>query len=114
MTLTWLRWLFNRRTVRTALWMMFVIILAILANVLGIYFHGSVSGWNDWMAAQSSLFLAWRLCLYAATAYGWLWLRRRQLARESDAGARRQLMRAEIASVVALVVLEASLLMQAG
>lgn len=54
----------------------------------------------------------WRLCLYGATVYGWVWMRRRLLAREEDAQARRRLVRSEIAGVVAIVALEASLLMQ--
>lgn len=51
-----------------------------------------------------------------ATAYGWVWMRRRLLAREeqngTDGQARRRLVRSEIAGVFAIVVLEASLLMQ--
>jgi hypothetical protein len=46
--------------------------------------------------------------------YGWWWMRRRLLAREEDAQARRRLVRSEIAGVVAIVALEASLLMQAS
>ncbi|RCH32045.1 hypothetical protein CSC43_6910, partial [Pseudomonas aeruginosa] len=49
-----------------------------------------------------------------ATAYGWVWMRRRLLVREDDAQARRRLVRTEVAGVVAIVALEASLLMQAG
>ena len=55
----------------------------------------------------------WRLCLYGATVCGWVWMRRRLLARESGMEARRRLLRAEVAGVVGIVALEASLLMQA-
>ena len=41
-------------------------------------------------------------------------MRRRLLVREDDAQALRRLVRTEVAGVVAIVALEASLLMQAG
>ncbi len=85
---------------------------AVGANVAGIYLVGSVAGWERWLAAAAGYFLVWRLCLYGATAYGWVWMRRRLLAREDDAQARRRLVRSEIAGAVAIVALEASLLMQ--
>jgi hypothetical protein len=86
--------------------------VAVGANIVGIYLVGSVAGWERWLAAAAGYFLVWRLCLYGATAYGWVWMRRRLLAREDDAQARRRLVRSEIAGVVAIVALEASLLMQ--
>ena len=59
--------------------------------------------------------LLWTVVLVAA-AVGWIWMRRRLLAREDQNGAdrqaRRRLVRSEIAGVVAIMVLEASLLMQ--
>jgi hypothetical protein len=88
-----------------------IVAAAVGANIAGIYLVGSVAGWERWLAA-AGYFFVWRLCLYGATAYGWVWMRRRLLAREDDAQARRRLMRSEIAGVVAIVALEASLLMQ--
>jgi len=89
-----------------------IVAAAVGANIVGIYLVGSVTGWERWLAAAAGYFLVWRLCLYGATAYGWVWMRRRLLAREDDAQARRRLVRSEIAGVIAIVVLEASLLMQ--
>ena len=43
-----------------------------------------MAGWEQWLAAASGYFLVWRLCLYGATACGWMWMRRRLLAREGD------------------------------
>ncbi|MDS9764929.1 hypothetical protein RMF19_31505 [Pseudomonas aeruginosa] len=110
----WLRprWLFNRRAAKALLWTMVLAAVAVGANIVGIYLVGSVAGWERWLAAAAGYFLVWRLCLYGATAYGWVWMRRRLLAREDDAQARRRLVRSEIAGVVAIVALEASLLMQ--
>ena len=75
---------------------------------------GSIAGWQQWLAGAAGYFLVWRLCLYGATAYGWVWMRRRLLARETDTQARRRLHRTEIAGLVTIVTLEASLLTQLG
>ena len=109
-------WLFSRRAAKALLWTVVIIAAAVGANVVGIYLVGSVDGWEQWLAATAGYFLVWRLCLYGATAYGWVWMRRRLLAREAQNGAdgqaRRRLVRSEIAGVIAIVALEASLLMQ--
>ena len=111
-----LRWLISRRAAKALLWAAVIVAAAVGANVAGIYLVGSVAGWERWLAAAAGYFLLWRLCLYGATAYGWLWMRRRLLAREAQSGAdkqaRRRLVRSEIAGVIAIVALEASLLMQ--
>jgi len=114
MRVTWLHphWLLGRRAAKVLLWTVVIVAAAVGANIVGIYLVGSVTGWERWLAAAAGYFLVWRLCLYGATAYGWVWMRRRLLAREDDAQARRRLVRSEIAGVIAIVVLEASLLMQ--
>jgi len=106
------RWLFGRRVARVLLWTVVLAAAAAVANMVGIHLVGGVAGWKRWLAATSGYFLVWRLCLYTATAYGWAWMRRRLLACEADAQARRRLVRSEIAGIVAIVALEASLLMQ--
>ena len=113
--MTWrpLRWLFSRHAAKTLLWLVLVVAAAVGANVAGIYLVGSVAAWERWLAASAGYFFIWRLCLYGGTAYGWVWMRRRLLTRESDASARRRLLRTEIAGLIAIVALEASLLMQA-
>ena len=109
------RWLFSRRAAKTLLWLVLIVAAAVGANVVGIYLVGSVASWELWLTATAGYFLVWRLCLYGATAYGWVWMRRRLLARESgDVLVRRRLIRTEVAGVVAIVALEASLLMQAA
>ena len=112
---SWLRprWLFSQRAAKALLWTVVLVAAAVGANIVGIYLVGSVANWERWLAATAGYFLVWRLCLYGATAYGWVWMRRRLLAREADdAQARRRLARSEIAGVVAIVALEVSLLMQ--
>ena len=116
MSPTWLRprWLFNRRVAKTLLWTMLLLAAAVAANIGGIHSLGSVVGRERWLAEASGYFLLWRLCLYGATGYGWVWMRRRLLARETGTEAKRRLLRAEIAGVAGIVALEASLLMQAA
>lgn len=112
MNSAWLRWLCNRRAVRALLWTVLLMAAAVVANVAGIYFLGSISGWEQWLDEFSGFFLLWRLCLYGATAYGWRWMRGRLLARQPGVATRHRLIRTEIAAVLALVTLEGSLLMQ--
>ena len=52
--------------------------------------------------------------LYAATAYGWWWMRRRLREREPSPEAHQRLLRVEIAAVVTLVLLEGSQLLRSG
>jgi len=117
---SWLRprWLLSRRAAKALLWAVVLVAVAVGTNIVGIYLVGSVAGWERWLTATAGYFLVWRLCLYGATAYGWVWMRRRLLAREAQRGtdkqARRRLLRSEIAGVAAIVALEASLLMQAA
>ncbi|AHC45636.1 MULTISPECIES: hypothetical protein [Pseudomonadota] len=115
MSAAWMRprWLFNRRVAKVLLWVALVLSAAIAANVAGNWFLGGIVGWEQWLADASGYFLLWHLFLYAATAYGWVWMRRRLLVREPGTQAKHRLIRAEIAGVVAIVALEASLLAQA-
>ncbi|MGI0808466.1 hypothetical protein ACRCPG_07395 [Pseudomonas aeruginosa] len=116
----WLRppWLLIPRPAQVLRWPVVLVVPPGGAQQLGLDRLGSVAGWERWLAAASGYFLVWRLCVYAATAYGWFWMRRRVLAREDQTGtdgqARRRLIRTEVAGVVAIVALETSLLMQAA
>jgi len=106
------RWLLNRNVGKTLLWTVLLLALAVAANILGIWLLGSIDDWQRWLSAAAAYFFVWRLCLYAATIYGWRWMRRRLLARESSEDARKRLVRAEVAAVIAVAALEISLLMQ--
>lgn len=96
------------------LWVVLLLAVAVVSNVIGIHLAGSIEGWQQWMTDHASYFQIWRLLLYAGTAWGWLWMRRRVLAREQGAGTQQRLLRAEIAAVFAVAALEISQFVQAG
>lgn len=103
-----LRRIFSRRLVQGLLWLFMMIVGAIGVNLIGIRMMGDVVGWTRWMQSHSGYFLAWRLCLYGATACGWWWMRQRVLRCECTDHARVRLHRTEVAAVLAILALEAT------
>lgn len=104
--------LLNRRAIRLLLWVFLLLFLAVIATGIGIHIAGSIETWERWLYRHADYFLAWRLLLYGCITWGWLWMRRRLLERESAPSAGRRLIRLEVAAVIALTLLEASLFMQ--
>jgi hypothetical protein len=104
----------RQRAARVLLWGMLLLIAATAANVAGIHLAGSLDGWRQWLKSQTDHFLIWRLLLYAGTAWGWRWLRRRVVAREPGGKTQSRLLRAEMAAVLAVTALEISQFVQAG
>ncbi|SUD31443.1 Uncharacterised protein [Pseudomonas fluorescens] len=113
---TWLRlsWFFNRRVGATLVWICLVVGAAVAVNIAGIHLVGDIHGWERWLQAHSGYFLLWRLCLYAVTATGWWWMRGRLRQREPAAETHRRLLRTEIATVIAIVLLEGSAWLRHG
>ena len=113
MSLGWLRprWLFNRRVGLGLTWAVLLLAASAVVNVVGIRLLGSIEAWARWMDDHAGYFLAWRLLLYTGTAWGWVWMRRRLLAREPSTTSRQRVLRTEIAAVLALVALEGSVLL---
>jgi len=105
MKLTKRTWLFNRSLGKALLWTTFIVLVATGINLVGIRLIGDISAWNRWLDDQSGYFLAWRLSLYGATGYGWLWMRHRL---SQDADTHQRLVRAEVGAVAALLILEVS------
>jgi hypothetical protein len=105
-----MRWIFNRGTGRALLWMLLVIAVVTIVNVMGVRVTGSIVAWRQWMDDAKGYFFVWRLCIYSALVYGWLWMRRRVLSREPESKA--SLIRTEIAGIVAIVVVELSMFVQ--
>lgn len=103
-----------RRAGLVLLWAILLLVATIVANVIGIHLAGGIEAWQQWLTEHTGHFLVWRLWLYAVTAWGWVWMRRRVLAREPEAGTRQRLRRAEISAIVAVAALEISQFVQAG
>jgi hypothetical protein len=106
-----LKKLFNRRAALVLLWVLTIVLAAVAINVLGIRLIGSVNGWTLWLASHRAGFMTWRLCVYAATAYGWWWMRQRVRQREPSAETHRRLLRTEIAAVMVILALETAVLL---
>ncbi|MEX5685363.1 hypothetical protein [Pseudomonas silesiensis] len=106
--------LFNRRVGTALLWVCLVAGAAVAVNIAGIHLVGDIEGWERWMQTHAGYFLFWRVCLYAMTTIGWWWMRDRLRQREPSVETHRRLLRTEIAAVIAIVLLEASALLQQG
>lgn len=106
------RLLFNRRFVLALSWVLLITTIAAAINVVGIHVIGNVNDWSQWLKDHSVYFLAWRLCLYGATACGWWRMRKRILSRELAAETAIRLSRTEIAAVLTVLALEVAVLMQ--
>jgi hypothetical protein len=90
-----------------------VIFATIVINLIGIHALGGVDGWTSWLGQHRIHFLAWRLSLYAATAYGWWWMRKRVLLRESNTSTHAHFHHVEAAAVVVAFALETTSWLQA-
>ncbi len=98
--------------IKSAVWRvpltLFVLALvAFLINAWGIVTFGGVDRWVSWFQSHRLYFLLWRLLLYSITAYAWLPLRRRIVNAEADSATAVRLLRAEVAAMVAVVLIEA-------
>jgi hypothetical protein len=101
-----------RRIGTPILWGLLVVFVAVGINLLGIEMLGDLHRWHQWLQSHAGYFMTWRLCLYGVTAYGWHRTRHRLLGLSDTAGANRRLVRAEIAAVLTIAVLEASAYVQ--
>lgn len=101
------RWLRVPRSLMVVLALLAVLtVVAILIHVVGTRLVRSVAAWQRWLHTHAWMFVLWRLSLYAAIVRGWWWIRTRVRQRENAPEARRRLMRAEIAAVLAIALTE--------
>lgn len=97
-----------------SVWAFVLVAAAAVANFIGIRMAGDNTAWQLWMEEHAAWFFGWRVILYAGTIAGWVWMRRRLVAREPDRAVHLRLLRVEIAAIVAFIALEASLLLRSG
>jgi hypothetical protein len=103
---------FPRGLARTALCVLGILLAAAAVNLVGIWLIGDVKGWSGWLHEHTKHFAVWRGILYATTTFGWWWMRGRVLRRESNRETRTRLLRTEIGAVLAVAVLEITMLLQ--
>lgn len=97
-----------------SVWAFLLVAAAAAVNLIGVRMAGNAEAWDLWMKQHIAWFFAWRLLLYAATIAGWIWMRRRLIAREPGRATHLRLLRIEIAAAVAFIALETSLLLRSG
>jgi hypothetical protein len=94
-----------RRAGTILLWAVAVLGITVVVNVVGISAAGSIGGWQSWLRGHAIGFFAWRLIVYAATIWGWLWMRKRIRQREGDVAIQR-MKSVEIGAIAVIVILE--------
>lgn len=101
------RWPRIGRSLVTALAMLLAITVVMIAiHAVGVRIVGNVAAWQRWLHMHAWMFRLWRLALYVAILRGWWWMRTRVHQRDRSPDARRRLMRAEIAAVLAIALTE--------
>lgn len=109
-----IHWLFNRSI---ALFLVSVLVLmsvAFFINMIGIHVTGTIDNWRNYLSQNAPYFLMWRLVLYSLMIFGWLWVKKRLIAREysqdeqSTTVLKQRLLRIELATAIAFVMLEVS------
>ena len=83
-----------------------VIVIAAAFNLGGVYVMQGLPAWQTWRAHTYWYFFAWRMALYSVALLGWLKYRARLL--ERGPGPSPQWRKAEIAVVLAFVLMELS------
>ena len=106
-------WLLNKGVLRGLLWFTCVVLVGLAVNMVGVGITGDIEQWRDWLIRYAPVFLLWRLMLYVTLIYGWLWMRKRLIAREESAGqnkkqVQQRLLVSEICAVATIVVMEVS------
>lgn len=81
-----------------------IVLIATVINLYGIRLLGGIEQWEQWRAETYWYFFVWRLLVYAALVRGWIWMRRRVLQREPDAGPR--LRRIELLCLATVLLVE--------
>lgn len=84
------------------------VVVAVYLLILRAHELANPARWHLWYRHAWLLLLFWRLCLYAATIYGWVILRRRRGETGLSREAQIRLTKTEIAALLALISVEAA------
>ena len=91
---------------RTVLWVLGLGAFAFCVNAAGAALLGSTEQWTQWIRHHWLYLLLWRLGLYSLTVWGWLRMRRRIREAQTHLHVGKRLLRAEVAAVTAVVMVE--------
>ena len=112
--MSFFRKLFNRRMGLTLLVVLLVVSVAVMVNFVGIQIAGDIPAWESWLKDNAPVFFIWRMCLYAGTAYGWFWMRKRVIQRETAPEGINRIKRVEVCAVASILLLEVTNLLGQG
>lgn len=106
--------LFNRSIALFFLCLFGLMTLAFCLNMIGIQIAGTVENWQHYLTVHSHYFLVWRVILYSLVIIGWLFVKKRLIARElsqdkpSMISFKQRILRIELATAIAFIALEVS------
>lgn len=100
------RWRWPRTMIAVLAMLAAMTVAAVVVHAIGLRIVGGIAAWQRWLHAHAWILALWRLVLYALIARGWWWMRTRVRQRDHSSGARRRLIRAEIAAVFAIALTE--------
>lgn len=60
------------------------LLATLIVALVGMQQTGGILAWGQWLDEHPGRFLLWRLALYAAVLWNWMWARRQLLAREPE------------------------------
>ncbi|MDR6609049.1 hypothetical protein [Pseudomonas synxantha] len=91
---------------QTILWATLIILAIITIGLLSIQAANNTTEMSQWLRAQASALLIWRLVLYCTTGYGWYRMRIRLTKQGFSPRQHQRLLFAEIVAVAAIALLE--------
>lgn len=108
-----LGWLFNKQVAWGLFWLILMILIALGVCMVGVRIAGDIEQWENWLIRYALVFLLWRMVLYAGLIYGWVWMRKRVIAREAGNGSdqtqiKRRLLVCEVCAIVVMLMMEVS------
>ncbi|NLC35488.1 MAG: hypothetical protein GX772_03435 [Alcaligenaceae bacterium] len=107
----WQRWAGWKWLVLALVWLVVLVLIMAVLPALNPRLIEQAAHWQPWVQRHAVGFLVWRLMLYGGIAWGWWRLRGRLLEQDTlDPDTRQRLRRAQWSAVLALALLETSLL----
>lgn len=95
-----------------AVWALSIPLTAMTVNQISTWTHPGERHWGYWVAGHRGHLFVWRICVYVVAVAGWHWMRTRVLRRETGSDTSMRLRRAEVAAVIAALLLETTAFLQ--